>query len=285
MTTLRFVLCDVFTDKPLAGQTLAVFTRATGVSDERMQALAREFSAGETAFVQPPTAGGQVKLRVFGPNAEVFASGHAALGTAVVLGGALQAEVVRLETHGGPVSVRLEREGARIVFGWVQEPLPAAAAFGAGAALLGALGLAGALPPSDVSETAAGQLVVALSAAEFAELAPEPARLRSALAELGVARLSVFAGARGRYQVRVFVPAEPGFEVPVTPQTAAALAAHLLRHERESLDASLVIESGVRLARPSLVHVRIEAAPGSAPVVAVGGAAVVVGRGEIVLRD
>jgi len=285
MTTLRFVLCDVFTDKPLAGQTLAVFTRATGLSKERMQALARELSASETAFVQPPAAGGQVKLRVFDPSAEVLASGHAALGTAVVLGGALQAEVVRLETHGGPVSVRLEREGARIVFGWVHEPLPAAAGFGASAAVLAALGLRGALPASNVAESAPGQLVVALSSTEFAELAPERARLRAALAEFGVARLSVFAGVRGRYQARVFTSAEAGFEVPVTSQTAAALAAHLLRHERESIDASFVIESGVRLARPSLAHVRIEDAAGSPPVVAVGGAAVVVGRGEIVLRD
>lgn len=285
MTTLRFVLCDVFTDKPLAGQSLAVFTRATGLSEERMQALAREFSASETAFVQPPAAGGQVKLRVFGPNAEVLAPGPAALGTAVVLGGALQAEVVRLETHGGPVSVRLEREGARIVFGWVDEPLPAPADSGAGAAVFAALGLRQAPAASEVSETAPGQLVVAVSASEFAELAPERARLQAVLAEFGVARLSVFAGVRGRYQARVFTPAEAGSEVAVTSQTAAALAAHLLRHERERADASFVIESGVRLARPSLAHVQIQAAPGSAPAVAVGGAAVVVGRGEIALCD
>lgn len=285
MTTLRFVLCDVFTDKPLTGQTLAVFTRATGLSDERMQALAREFSAGETAFVQPPVAGGQVKLRVFGPSAEVLAPGHAVLGTAVVLGGALQAEVVRLETHGGPVSVRLEREGARIVFGWVQQSLPAAVPFTAGEKLRAALGLAGALPVSDASESAPGRVVVALSPAEFGELEPERARLNAVLAELGVAELSVFAGARGRYQARAFAPQGADFEVPVTPQTTAAIAAHLLRHERERVDASFLIESGAALARPSLVHVRIEGVAGSPPVVAVGGAAVVVGRGEVVLRD
>jgi len=297
MTALRFVLCDVFTDNPLRGQPLAVFTRATGLSEARMQALARELNTSETAFVQPPTAGGHAKVRVFDSERELLDPGHSALGTAVVLGGALQAEEVRLEMHRGSVSVRLEREGARIVFGWVQELCPALARFQAVGNLQGALRLGRVLRESDVSEGATARVVVALDMDELVALAPD----QQALARLEVDRVCVFAGRRGHYRARVFAPAESQFESALTPASAVAVAAHLVESEREPPDASLVIEAGAELERPSLVYARLAGTPGAtgatgatgasaagasaAGAIAVGGAAVVVGRGEIVLRD
>ena len=276
MTSLRFVLCDVFTDQPLAGHTLAVFTRATGLSEERMQALARELNASETTFVQPPSAGGHAKLRVFDSAGEVLQPGHALLGTAVVLGGALQAEEVRLETPRGPASVWLEREGARIVFGWVHEPLPPVAPFEAGKALTDALGFEQTPPPSDVSECAPGHVVVATSLERLLALAPD----RQELARLGVEFLCVHAGDGAHYRARVFAPAHDRFESPVTPRTAAAMAAELMRRERVLADSTLLFESLGERARPSIVHVRTA---GSSGTLAVGGAAVVVGRGELVI--
>lgn len=293
MTPLRFVLCDVFTDKPLAGQPLAVFTRATGLSDERMQALAREINNAETAFVQPPAAGGHAKVRVFGPKSEVLEPGHSVLGTAVVLGGALQAETVRLETHRGPVSVRLEREGARIVFAWIHVALPAVTAFDATGALADALRFDRSLMQGEGLACSGGPVVVATSMEQLVGLAPD----RQALAQLGVERVCVLAGERGRYRARVFAPASDDRESPVAPRMAVAMAAYLARHERELADASFSIESGAELARPSLVQLRLEGA-GDAPnasalegggvaiggyAVAIGGAAVVVGRGEVVI--
>jgi trans-2,3-dihydro-3-hydroxyanthranilate isomerase len=281
MTPYRFVLCDVFSDKPLAGQPLAVFTRATGLSDERMQALAREFNNSETAFVQPPAAGAHAKLRVFGPASEVLEPGHSVLGTAVVLGGALQAETVRLETQRGPVSVRLEREGARIVFAWIDEILPVVTAFRADHELAAALRLAPSQLQGSAPGCSAGHVVLGSNLEQLLRLAPD----RRALAELGVERLCVLAGERGRYRARVFVPASDERESPVTPATAAAVAAYLVRHEREPADGNFSIEAGAELARPSLVHLRLDGpgrAPGAADGVAIGGAAVVVGRGEVV---
>ena len=282
MTLLRFVLCDVFSDTPLAGQPLAVFTRATGLSDERMQALAREFNYTETAFVQPPVAGAHAKLRVFGPTGEVLEPGHSVLGTAVVLGGALQAETVRLETRRGPASVRLEREGARIVFAWMHEVLPVVTAFGAPEGLASALGLSPVGLQGLAPGSSAGHVLVAASSLEqLVRLTPD----RRALAELGVERLCVFAGERGSYRARVFAPASAEPESAVAPAMAAAMAAYLVRHEREPADASFSIESGTELARPALLQLRLagsDSAPSAAEGVAIGGAAVVVGRGEVV---
>ena len=58
MPTLRYVVVDVFTDTPLAGNQLAVFTDARELDTETMQALALEIGFSETTFVLPAGAGG-----------------------------------------------------------------------------------------------------------------------------------------------------------------------------------------------------------------------------------
>jgi len=122
MRRFRYVVCDVFTDTPLAGNQLAVFTDARDLDELTMQALAREMNFSETVFVLPPQAeGADVRIRIFTPGAELPFAGHPTLGAAFVLGGPLQKVVIRLETRAGVVPVELEREGARIA--------PAVAAF------------------------------------------------------------------------------------------------------------------------------------------------------------
>jgi trans-2,3-dihydro-3-hydroxyanthranilate isomerase len=88
--SFRFRQVDVFTDRPLAGNPLAVFTDASGLSDAEMQSLAREMNLSETTFVLPPTADGAAQgaaysMRIFTPGQELPAAGHPALGTAWVL--------------------------------------------------------------------------------------------------------------------------------------------------------------------------------------------------------
>src|SRR5213593_3785575 len=81
MASYPFVLLDVFTDRPLAGNPLPVVTQASGLSDDQMQALAREFNASETTFVLPPAnRRASRRLRCFSPSHEVFGAGHNALG-------------------------------------------------------------------------------------------------------------------------------------------------------------------------------------------------------------
>jgi trans-2,3-dihydro-3-hydroxyanthranilate isomerase len=86
----RYVVADVFTDVPLAGNQLAVFTDAREIPEEQLQPLAREINFSETVFVYPPTAEGHVRIRIFTPDLEIPFAGHPVLGTAFVLAGPLQ---------------------------------------------------------------------------------------------------------------------------------------------------------------------------------------------------
>ena len=137
-----------------SGNQLAVFTDARDLDPLTMQALAKEMAFSETVFVLPPQAeDADVRIRIFTPATELPFAGHPTLGTAFVLGGPLQKIVLRLETGAGVVPVELEREGAEIRFGWMDQPIPTWEPFDARGraarrARRRALGAAGrALPP------------------------------------------------------------------------------------------------------------------------------------------
>ncbi len=123
----RYLLLDVFSERPLEGNQLAVFTDARGISAALMQSLAREMRLAETVFVLPAEHG-DVAIRIFTPAAELPFAGHPVLGTAIVVASALQLETVTLETQMGPVSVRVRHEQGRAVSGWMAQPLPSLAA-------------------------------------------------------------------------------------------------------------------------------------------------------------
>jgi len=131
VATYRYVIADVFTDTPLQGNQLAVFTDARQIPEEQLQRLAKEMNYSETVFVYTPEAGGHARIRIFTPTSELPFAGHPVLGTAFVLGGPLQLPEIKLETGQGVVPVVLERdESGRIVFGRMQQPIPTVEAFG-----------------------------------------------------------------------------------------------------------------------------------------------------------
>src|SRR5947208_17129090 len=102
MARFSYVVCDVFTDRPLAGNQLAVFSDARGLDAETMQALAREINYSESTFVLPAEEGGHAKMRIFTPAQELPFAGHPTLGTAFVLAGPLQlVEIRRSEERRG----------------------------------------------------------------------------------------------------------------------------------------------------------------------------------------
>src|SRR3954447_20572806 len=129
MPTLRYVLADVFTDTPLEGNQLAVFTDGRAIDAAKMQLIAKEMNLSETVFVLPAEQGGSARIRIFTPRSELQFAGHPTLGSAFVLAGPLQADEIRLETGAGIVAVALEREAGRIVFGRMAQPLPRFAPF------------------------------------------------------------------------------------------------------------------------------------------------------------
>ena len=104
-----YLVCDVFTSEPLEGNQLAVFVDGRPFDTDQMQRIARELHLSETVFLLPTEAGAHVKTRIFTPASELPFAGHPVLGTAFVVGTALQAGEVRLETGAGVVPITLER--------------------------------------------------------------------------------------------------------------------------------------------------------------------------------
>ncbi len=276
MPSFRYVVCDVFTDVPLAGNQLAVFTDAREIPEELLQPLAREMSFSETTFVYPPEAGGHVRMRIFTPGREVPFAGHPTLGTAFVLAAPLQLGEIRIETGRGVVPVRLEREGARISFGWMEQPLPEVESFGAADELLDALGVRSGLPV-ECYDNGIPHVYVALgSQAEVAALRPDPARLQA----FGEVSVNCFAGEGVQWKTRMFAPGHGVAEDPATGSAAGPLALHLARHGWIGWGEEIEISQGVEVGRPSTLYARVVGSPGSVERIEVGGSAVVVARGE-----
>src|SRR3954471_22850508 len=101
----RYYICDVFTDTRFGGNQLAVLPEAAGLSDHRMQQIAREFNFSESAFVFPAEAGHTRRVRIFTPGAEVPFAGHPNVGTAFVL-----ASTGALGPIDGPLTVTFEEK-------------------------------------------------------------------------------------------------------------------------------------------------------------------------------
>jgi trans-2,3-dihydro-3-hydroxyanthranilate isomerase len=273
----RYVICDVFTDRPLAGNQLAVFTDARLVPEKMLQPIAREMNFSETVFVYPATAGGNAKIRIFTPFNELPFAGHPVLGSAFVLAGPMQLPTIVLETGIGLVPVVLQREGAKIIFGWMTQPLPTVTAEPAATAIVAALG--GVKPVLPVERYVNGPthvLVTVASPDEVATLAPDLA----ALARATPAGVSCFAGSGLRWKTRMFAPGHGINEDPATGSAAGPLACHLVRHGLIPPGAEIEITQGVEIGRPSTLFARAGGTREHIASVEVGGCAVTVARGE-----
>jgi trans-2,3-dihydro-3-hydroxyanthranilate isomerase len=274
----RYVVCDVFTDTPLEGNQLAVFTDARELPEELLQPLARELKFSETVFVYPAGAGAHARIRIFTPAAEIPFAGHPTLGTAFVLGGPLQLGEIRLETGVGVVPVTLEREGARIVFGRMSQPVPTVEPFADEQGLFADLGVEGSELPVELYDNGLHHVYVVLrSQEEVAALKPDYARL----AERGpILLVSTIAGSGTWWKTRMFAPGGGVPEDPATGSAAGPLCVHLVRHGLVAPGEEIEITQGVELQRPSKLYARVEGTPEQIERVEVGGGAVVVARGQ-----
>ena len=273
MATFRYVVADVFTDVPLAGNQLAVFTDAREIPEERLQPLTREMNLPETVFVDPAAGDGHARMRIFTPTLELPFAGHPVLGTAFVLGGPLQLEELWLETGAGVVPVRLEREGSRLVFGWMRQPPFPFEPYDRAEELLDLLGVEKSRLPVELYRQGPGHVLIELDSPEaVAALRPD----FGALSELNPYGTGCFAHDGERWKYRSFVPAHGIDEDPATGSAAGPLALHLARHGRIGFGEEIEIRQGVEIGRPSTLY----AVARSPEEVEVGGSAVVVARGE-----
>ena len=278
MATYRYVVADVFTDRPLTGNQLAVFTDAREIPEAELQPLAREMNFSETVFVYSAAGDGHARIRIFTPMDELPFAGHPVLGTAFVLAGPLQLPEIRLETGAGVVPVRLDRDEGRIVFGRMEQPIPTVETFDRQEELLAAVGVEGSELPIELYDLGIRHVYVGLPSEEaVAALAPDLAALTRLTGIVGV---NCFAGAGARWKTRMFAPADGVPEDPATGSAAGPLAVHLARHGRIEFGQEIEIRQGEELRRPSTLYARVEGSPERIEKVEVGGAAVIVARGE-----
>jgi len=292
---LPLVQLDVFSSEPLAGNPLAVFTDARGLTDAEMQALAREMNLSETTFVLPRDVETErergVRVRIFTVEEELPFAGHPTLGTAVLLRGASGAREVALDLGVGRVPVRFEDRPGEVVFGEMTQADPVFGALHEQADVARAAGLARedldpALPVQAISTGLSFTIVPLRSLARLQRLVLDQARAGEYLARTGgrffyfVSRETVDPAARLHARMLFY-----GGEDPATGSAAGCAAAWMVAHGVARSDERVLIEQGLEMKRPSRIFVRARGGDRGVVDVRVGGHAVEVLRGEVVLGE
>jgi trans-2,3-dihydro-3-hydroxyanthranilate isomerase len=193
----------------------------------------------------------------------------------------MQLAEIRLETGVGVVPVQLEREGARISFGWMSQPIPSVEVYADESPLLEAIGVERSELPVEVYDNGLRHVYVCLPSPEaVAALKPDLGRLSDLPGVLGV---NCIAGSGTVWKTRMFAPGGGVLEDPATGSAAGPLAVHLVRHGRVRPGDEVEITQGVEIKRPSKLYARVEGTPKKIESVHVGGSAVIVARGEFKL--
>ncbi|HTR03091.1 MAG TPA: PhzF family phenazine biosynthesis protein [Thermoanaerobaculia bacterium] len=292
----RYLHCDVFTDTVFGGNPLAVLPDARGLSDRRLQQVAREFNFSETAFVLPAEAGNTRRVRIFTPSVEVPFAGHPNVGTAFALAatgelGPLEAQTVTFEEKAGLVPIRIEPRAGGAIF--CELSAPQALRLGAevpAAEVAAAVSLSIGDVRTDVHAPRVFSVGLPFLFAELVDAAAL-ARARSNAAALDaiVARgvtpdihLYVRSGDAFDVRARMFAPLDGVPEDPATGSANAALAAALAAFDaRSDGDYRWRIAQGVEMGRPSLLEARVEKRGGAVVSAKIGGTSVLVAEGWI----
>ena len=283
MPTLAYEVVDVFTDRPFAGNPLAVVLDADDLPTAALQAIASEFHLSETAFpMQPTAAGADYRLRIFTPTTELPFAGHPSVGSAWVLAGLGRIEPGRVvqECGAGLLSLEVAPDrgpvaltGGTPTSGDERDPAPILAAIG-----LDAADLAG--HPTRTCGTGLPWTYLSVTRDAVPRAEPNVAALRAAAGDVLIVAWDPHA--RTAY-ARGFA-AEAG--VPEDPATGSAalglgvwLAANGLVGEG---DTAYSIDQGVDMGRPSRLECVVTVESGAATRCQVRGDVVPVARGELV---
>jgi trans-2,3-dihydro-3-hydroxyanthranilate isomerase len=278
-----YFIVDVFTDKPLQGNQLAVYTDGSAISEDLLQLTAREMNLAETVFLFPQDKGGDARMRIFTPSTELPFAGHPTLGTAVVIGYMNpELSAVRLETGVGIIPVEFERNSdGEIVFGQMDQPIPIPVPYDNQDALLSALGVESSGLPVEGYLNGPFHVYVELES-EDAVRALEPNL--TAIAKLGLIGVNCFAGSGRTWKTRMFAPAHGVPEDAATGSAAGPLSVHLARYGRIEFGEQIEISQGVEIGRPSYLYASVHGSADNIERVVVGGSAVIVAEGKFRLE-
>jgi trans-2,3-dihydro-3-hydroxyanthranilate isomerase len=297
----RYAVLDVFTDRPLAGNPLAVVLDGEGLDDARMQAIAREFNLSETVFVgSPEKPPHSARIRIFTPRHELSFAGHPTVGTAVLLAlqdagenpGAHEAMLI-LEEKIGPVrcGVFLKGEGCgRAIFDLPAEAVALAsdldrdAVCSALSLLPGEVGFENHVP-SVFSAGLAFAFVPVRNLEVIARARPNTGVWHDAFGSDAAAAFVYCREAEeseSDFHARMFAPTMGIEEDPATGSAVAALAGAIMRFDAPGPGSHrFVIEQGFEMGRPSLIGLELDVAGGRIEGARIGGDAVVVARGTL----
>lgn len=311
MANYRFIQLDVFTDTPFAGNALAVFPEAEGISDDSMMKIAREMNLSETVFVLMSQSEKVLRrLRIFTPTREIPFAGHPIVGTWNALaregvvpvpeGGngwtRIHQEVgigilpVDIEFAGGqPVQVVMTQGKFEIrdeIDDW-QEQAELARALGRNREDLDE-----SLPIQVISTGLSFLAVPIRSLADVRDCRVNASLLADIYTRRGGTGCLVFTRETlevgdSRAHARMFAPADNIAEDPATGSACGALGGYLVHHGALQLEPDdgkykFVIEQGDFIHRPSRIGLEVTGGPGDIQQVRIGGPSVVVAHGEVV---
>jgi trans-2,3-dihydro-3-hydroxyanthranilate isomerase len=267
MRHYQYRVVDVFTDRPLEGNPLAVFPHALGLDDVTMQKIARELNLSETVFVFPAQrSGNAARVRIFTPAREMDFAGHPTIGASFVL---LEDGIVPpesghfvLEENIGPVPIRVEHGGRPMI--WLTTPPIQEGPVLDGPLCADALGLA-----REDLLAAAPQRLSAGNPTVFIAVRDKETVDRAWLEMGGLKNIKatnpepvcvfVFAVTPEGAYSRMFAPEYGVVEDPATGSSTGPLAAYMIRHNLVSGRAAtrFVSEQGTKMGRRSILHVHI----------------------------
>ncbi|MFF5295706.1 PhzF family phenazine biosynthesis protein [Paractinoplanes globisporus] len=286
MSTVAYEIVDVFTDRPFAGNPLAVIYGAEDLATDQMHTLAREFNLAETVFVLPPTTAATYRARIFTPESELPFAGHPSVGAAVtsMRRGLFPPGDVVQECGAGLLPITVRETGSATLtggepsLGEALDPAPLLAVAGLTAEDHEMAGLAA--PRS----AGCGLTWVFLPVRREAL-----ARIRidnAAAEKAGVTELCVFSWSDGgEAHSRVFVPGAAVPEDPATGSAALGLGVWLVGAGVLPADGTSPyrIHQGIEMKRPSLLDCTVTATAGRATSATVTGHVCPIARGEIAI--
>jgi trans-2,3-dihydro-3-hydroxyanthranilate isomerase len=272
--THHYRIVDVFTDRPLEGNPLAVFLDGAGIDDKTMQDIAREMNLSETTFILPATRPAcDARVRIFTPAREMLFAGHPTIGTSYVLlqEGIVPRESERfvLEEKVGPVPIRVERvTGNESPLIWLTTPPISEGKTFERSRCAAALGL----DAKDLLDFAP-QLLSAGNPTLYIPLRDSAAVDRAWLDSRGAADLQqgddpfcvfVFTPVAAGAYSRMFAPRLGVVEDPATGSSTGPLAAYMLKHGLVPFAAGtrFVSEQGTKMKRRSILHVKLNGEKG-----------------------
>jgi len=293
---LAYTILDVFTNKPMTGNQLAVVTKGDGLLDGEMQAIAREFNLSETVFVlKPKGERNTAAIRIFTPHEELPFAGHPTIGSAVVLGLHKKVTAVRIEEKIGLVTALFEKKDKRS--GEARFGLPMLP--GRVAELNNTLGIAQALG-LEVEDIGCDEYRPAV----FSAGVPYhlvPVRNADALKRITVNNAiwnTVFKHEHHSAYVFTLTPNEPDNDLaarmfgmgvgedPGTGSAAASLIGLLSEHANLATGQSdFVLRQGHEMGRPCRISIQLRKEQGELVHGGIGGHAVIVGEGVLDLGD